>query len=152
MWKPYLYRLGFIVWFAVAAPASAGNFVAHLDQKETVPPALVETNAEGQMIVKERDGELSFKLLVAGIQNAVAAHIHCGDVGVAGPVGVTLFLSFPIDVNGILSQGPILAPDPDNACGWEDNFDVIDAIEAGQAYVNIHTLQNLLGEIRGQLE
>ena len=49
------------------------------------------------------------------------------------------------------TQGEV-APNVDNACGWLDNFDVIDAIEAGVAYVNVHTLQNLAGEIRGQLE
>ena len=147
----FQYGLVVLVGLAFAAPAWSGNFVAHLDQKETVPPAAVATNAQGQTIIKERDGELSYKVLVAGIQNVVAAHIHCGPVGVAGPVGVTLFASFPINVNGILAQGEV-APNIGNACGWLDNFDVIDAIEAGVAYVNVHTLQNLAGEIRGQLE
>ena len=136
-----------------AGHASAGNFVAHLDQKETVPLAAVQTNATGQLVVKEQDdANLSYMLSVAGLQNVVAAHIHCAPVGVAGFVGVTLFLSAPIDANGILAQGPIAAPDLDNGCGWRDNYDVIDAIDTGNAYVNIHTLQNLSGEIRGQLE
>ena len=136
-----------------AGHASAENFVAHLDQKETVPTAAVQTNATAQLVVKEQDdANLSFMLLVAGLQNVAAAHIHCAPVGVAGFVGVTLFLSAPIDANGILAQGPIAGPDPGNLCGWLDNDDVIDAIDAGDAYVNIHTLQNLSGEIRGQLE
>jgi hypothetical protein len=64
---------------------------------------------------------------------------------------VTLFSSAPIDVNGILAQGEV-EPNVGNACGWLDDFDVILAIEAGDAYVNVHTIQNLSGEIRGQLE
>jgi hypothetical protein len=147
----YLYGLVVLVWLAVAAPAWSGNFVAHLDQKETVPPAAVETNAQGQAVIKERDGELSYKILAAGLQNVVAAHIHCAPAGVAGPVGVTLFASAPIDVNGILAQGEV-ETNVGNACGWLDDGDVIDAIEAGGAYVNVHTLQNLAGEIRGQLD
>ena len=136
-----------------SAPAFAGNFVAHLDQNENVPVAAVETHATGQAVIKERgDGELSFRVLVAGLQNAFASHIHCGAVGVEGPVGVTLFLSAPIDVNGVLSEGSIAQPDSGNACDWSDNFDVIDAISAGNAYINVHTLQNPPGEIRGQLE
>ena len=145
------YGLIVLVWLVIAAPAWSGNFVAHLDQKETVPTAAVATNATGQAIIKERAGELSFKILVAGLQNVVAAHIHCGPAGTAGPVGVTLFSSFPIDVNGILAQGEV-EPNVGNACGWLDDADVIDAIDAGDAYVNVHTVQNLAGEIRGQLE
>ena len=153
MSKLSLFALAAMAGLLAAAQASAGNFVAHLDQKETVPSAAVQTNATGQAVIKNRgEGELSFKVLVAGLQNTVAAHIHCGPVGVAGFIGVTLFGSAPIDVNGILAQGPITEPDSGNACGWVDNSDVIDAINAGNAYVNVHTLQNLSGEIRGQLE
>ena len=152
MKKQLQYGLAVVAWLSVAAPASSGNFVAHLDQKETVPAAAVATHAQGQAVIEERDDGLSYKALVAGLQTVVAAHIPCDAAGAAGPVGVTLLLSAPIDVNGILAQGPIAEPDPGNDCGWTSNFDVIDAIEAGGAYVNIHTLQNLSGELRGQLE
>ena len=151
MRKKYQYGLAVAVALTIAAPAWSGNFVAHLDKKETVPPAAVETNASGQAVIKERGGELSYKILVAGLQNVVAAHIHCAPIGVAGPVGVTLYSSAPIDVNGILAQGEV-EPNSGNACGWVDDYDVILAIEAGDAYVNVHTIQNLSGEIRGQLE
>ena len=150
MKKQFQYGLAAVAWLAVAAPAWSGNFVAHLDQKDS--PPTVATNSQGQAVIKERDGELSYKILVAGLQNTVAAHIHCAPVGVAGQVGVTLFLSAPIDVNGILAQGTIDGPDSPNGCGWVDNFDLLDAIAAGNAYVNVHTIQNLGGEIRGQLE
>ncbi len=50
-----------------------------------------------------------------------------------------------------LAQGPILAPDPNNGCGWRDVIDIIDALESGDTYVNVHTLQSLPGEIRGQV-
>ncbi len=95
--------------------------------------------------------DLSYKLNVATITNIVAAHIHCGAAEENGPVGVTLFLGAPVSVNGTLAQGPILAPDPNNGCGWLDLDDVIDALESGDTYVNVHTLQSLGGEIRGQV-
>ena len=134
--------------------ASAENFVGHLDQASTAPPATVRTGAQGQLVMNLRNGsDLSFKLLVANIQNVVAAHIHCGAVGVPGPIGVTLFGSpAPLDVNGILAQGPTSGADEENACGWDDTGDILSAIDAGDAYVNIHTIQNLSGEIRGQIE
>jgi hypothetical protein len=55
-------------------------------------------------------------------------------------------------MSGTLAQGPILAPDTNNACGWLDLADVIDALDSGDTYVNVHTLQNLPGEIRGQVQ
>ena len=51
-----------------------------------------------------------------------------------------------------LAQGPILAPDTNNGCGWLDVADVIDALGSGDTYVNVHTLQSLPGEIRGQVQ
>ena len=136
---------------ALGGPALAGgNFTAHLNGENQVPP--FETLAQGQFIGKVRAGnDLSYKLNVANITNIVAAHIHCGAAEENGPVGVTLFLGAPVSVNGTLAQGPILAPDPNNGCGWLDVVDIIDALESGDTYVNVHTLQSLSGEIRGQV-
>ena len=49
-------------------------------------------------------------------------------------------------------RGAIDAPDSENLCGWLDLDDVIDALANGDTYVNVHTLQSLSGEIRGQLK
>lgn len=134
-----------------AAPPMAKNFVAVLSGSEEVPP--VDTNARGLAKFQlSADGmELRFKLIVANIDDVVAAHIHCGAVGVNGPVGVTLFAGGPDSSNGILAQDVITAPDAGNACGWMTFGDVIDAIMTGDTYVNVHTLANPGGEIRGQV-
>ena len=136
---------------ALGGPALAqGNFTAHLDGAGQVPP--FDTQAQGQFIGKLRGGdELSYKLNVANIMNVVAAHIHCAPEDMNGAVGVTLFLGGPVSVNGTLAQGPILGPDLNNGCGWVDLDDVIDALDSGDTYVNVHTLQSLPGEIRGQV-
>jgi hypothetical protein len=135
---------------ALATNASAGNFVTHLSGAAQVPP--VETQAQGQAVLNERGGELSYKLIVANLENVVAAHIHCAPADQNGPVGVTLFAGVPTTINGILAQGPILAPDAGNACGWAGVEDVIDALGSGNTYVNVHTLEHLPGEIRGQID
>ena len=142
-----------VLSIALVGPAAAGNFVTHLSQEENVPPATFSL-AEGQFILHEsQSGDLSFRLILANIENVLAAHIHCAPVGAAEAVGVTLhpFTGAAIDVNGTLAQGPISEPDSGNGCGWADNFDLIDAILSGNAYVNVHTAQNPPGEIRGQL-
>jgi CHRD domain len=150
---------------AVAPAAVAGdNFVATLSGAQEVPAR--DTQAVGVATFKLReDGTaLEFKLNVANLDNVVAAHIHCGAVGVNGPVGVTLFMGAPAGgvVNGTLAEGTITAPDPGNACGWADLAAVLAAMSSGATYVNVHTNDGVAppntgpgdfpgGEIRGQV-
>ncbi len=140
------------------------NFVAPLSGSEEVPAR--DTNARGNAVFHLRaDGtELSYKLIVANIENVFAAHIHCGAAGVNGPVGVTLFMGSPASgrVDGVIARGTITAPDPGNACGWSDFEEVLSAMRSGDTYVNVHTNDGVAptntgpgdfpgGEIRGQI-
>ncbi|WP_083861940.1 CHRD domain-containing protein [Halogeometricum pallidum] len=127
------------------------NFRAHLSGENEVHP--VETNAQGQanFQLDKAGGELDYKLMVANIDDVVAAHIHCAPVGQNGPVGVTLFSGGPTSDNGILAEGTITAPDDRNGCGWETLADVVEAVRSGNAYVNVHTSAHPAGEIRGQV-
>ena len=66
---------------------------------------------------------------------AIAAHIHRGAPGKAGPVIV-----------------PLCAPCRSGARGQATvGAGVLDALETGRAYVNVHTVRNKAGEVRGQL-
>jgi hypothetical protein len=66
---------------------------------------------------------------------AVAAHIHIGRRGTPGPVAVAL-----------------CAPCRSGARGRATvDASVLSALEAGRAYVNVHTRRNPQGEIRGQI-
>jgi hypothetical protein len=150
---------------AVAPAAVAGdNFVATLSGGQEVPAR--DTQARGVATFKlSADGTaLAFKLNVANIDNVVAAHIHCGAVGVNGPVGVTLFVGAPGGgrVSGTLAEGAITAPDAGNGCGWTDLAAVLAAMASGATYVNVHTNDGVDppntgpgdfpgGEIRGQV-
>lgn len=127
------------------------NFRAHLSGENEVPS--VETNAQGQANF-QLDGagdELSYKLIVANIDDVVAAHIHCAPAGQNGPVGVTLFSGGPTSENGTLAEGVITAPDGGNGCGWTTLDDVVAAMRDGDTYVNVHTQAHPSGEIRGQV-
>jgi CHRD domain len=150
---------------ALAPSALAGdNFVATLSGNQEVPAR--DTQARGVATFKLRqDGAaLRFKVNVANIDNVFAAHIHCGAVGVNGPVGVTLFMGSPAGggVNGTLAAGTITAPDAGNGCGWADLAAVLAAMGSGDTYVNVHTNDGVAppntgpgdfpgGEIRGQI-
>jgi hypothetical protein len=135
------------------APASprANNFTAHLTGAEEVPP--VDTQAQGQAAFKFNPEltQLSFKVEVANLENVRASHIHCAPAGVNGPVGVTLFSGGPVTVNGTLAEATVAAPDPGNSCTWTSLQDVLTAIQTGNAYVNVHTVANPGGAIRGQI-
>ncbi len=136
---------------ALAAGHTPQNYRAHLNGAQEVPA--VDTRAQGQAILSF-DGSLSelhYKLIVANIDDVVASHIHCAPAGANGPVGVTLFSGGPTSDNGVLAQATVDAPNAENGCGWSDLGDVHAAIAAGEAYVNVHTLANPPGEIRGQI-
>jgi hypothetical protein len=150
---------------ALAPSAQAGdNFVATLSGDQEVPPRDTQAVGVATFKLREDGAALAFKVNVANLDNAVAAHIHCGAVGVNGPVGVTLFMGAPAGgrVNGTLAEGTITAPDPGNACGWTELAAVLAAIQSGETYVNVHTNDGVAppntgpgdfpgGEIRGQL-
>jgi CHRD domain len=150
---------------ALAPAAGAGdNFVATLSGDQEVPARDTHAVGVAKFKVREDGTALAFKVNVANIHNVVAAHIHCGAVGVNGPVGVTLFAGAPATgrTDGTLAEGTITAPDPGNACGWADLAAVLAAIASGNTYVNVHTNDGVApantgpgdfpgGEIRGQI-
>jgi hypothetical protein len=130
----------------------------------------VLTNGGGTVI------GLDISLEINGLTGITAAHIHAGpDGGFLGdirPIAVTLFdadgtpgVGGPTAVDSPLVVGPLTRfpdGDPRNTETVEDVDDpvggplpdlqaVVDAIVAGRAYVQVHTLANLPGEIRGQL-
>jgi hypothetical protein len=131
--------------------AQPRNFRAPLSGAEENPP--VDTTAQGlaKFQLDATGSSLSYKLIVANIEDVFAAHIHCGAVGMNGPVGVTLFGGSTVTVNGILAQGDIMAPNEGNACGWTTLADVVAALESGDTYVNVHSTAVPSGEIRGQV-
>jgi hypothetical protein len=135
------------------------NYTASLKGRNEVPA--VDTNAQGQAIFHlSKDGaELSYKLIVANIDNVTQAHIHCGAPGVNGPVVAFLFgfVAEGVTTNGVLAEGTITAviPRPDSpACpgGVADFDDLLEKLNSGGAYVNVHTLEWPGGEIRGPVE
>ena len=113
-----------------------------LNAAKEVPPPKGEVSGAGgtfsATVTKSDTGasvswQLSFNSLTG---NAIAAHIHTGAVGSPGPVVLALCgpCTSPASGTGALTQA------------------ALDAIQAGTAYVNIHTPTNPAGEIRGQLE
>ncbi|MGH2378429.1 MAG: CHRD domain-containing protein [Candidatus Limnocylindria bacterium] len=139
-----------IATLAMTSVASAAHlkFEAALSGAEEVPP--VATDGTGTAKLGVHANRVIFRLRWEGLTSpAMAAHIHCGETGENGPVGVTLFAG-AMGTKGHVN-GRFTAPDPANACGWADLSDVIEAMSSGATYVNVHTQQFPGGEIRGQV-
>jgi Cu/Zn superoxide dismutase len=81
-------------------------------------------------------GEITWRLTFKQLSGrAVAAHIHRGARGRTGPVVVSLCAPCRSGARGTATLSPA----------------VLAALEAGTAYVNVHTVRNPAGEIRGQI-
>ncbi len=146
----------------VALPAGAANdsnFGTHLTGSEEAPVP-VDTNAQGQAIFKlSKDGtSIQYKLIVANIDDVLMAHIHMAPAGENGDIVVWLYPDGPPPVliegrsNGILAQGTFTAEDFVGPLQGATMADLVDAMKAGNTYVNVHTVEFGGGEIRGQIK
>jgi hypothetical protein len=126
---------------------------AHLTGGAEVPPA--ETDATGQAIFRlNKDGtSLHYRLIVANIENVTQAHIHMAPAGVNGPVVAFLFGPVAgVSDSGVIAEGDITAADLTGPLAGEPLSALVESIQAGNAYVNVHTVAIPSGEIRGQIQ
>ncbi len=129
------------------------TFTASLAGEDEVPE--VDTNASGDAEVTFEDGddEAQYFVDVQEIVDVTAAHIHMGEEGENGDIVVTLYDdSASGEIDGELASGEIVASDLEGPLAGQEIEDLIELIEDGEAYVNVHTEDNPDGEIRGQLE
>lgn len=151
--------LVFVVAATVAAQGRGpvDNFRAHLSGGNEVPA--VDTLSQGQAIFQvSADGSsLSYRLIVANLENTLQAHIHVGPPGENGPVVAFLYPSappaqlIPDRFSGVLATGEVTAADLRGPLAGMSLDDLLAEIAAGNTYVNVHTVANPGGEIRGQI-
>jgi hypothetical protein len=113
----------------------SGAMKVDLTGAEEVPPANTQAKGSGSFRVAE-DGSISGSVTTQGI-NGTMAHIHQAAKGQNGPVIV------PLTKNGdtySVPEGRKLTPAQ------------MDALKAGNLYVNVHSNQYKGGEIRAQLQ
>lgn len=136
---------------SVAAPGR--TFVAPLKGDQEVPP--VATNAAGVAHFKlSKDGtSLSYRLIVANIDDVTQAHIHMAPAGVNGPVVAFLFgfVAGGVTTNGVLAEGTITSADLIGPLAGQPLSTLVEAMNAGNTYANVHTVANPGGELRGQI-
>ncbi|WP_231184346.1 CHRD domain-containing protein [Haladaptatus sp. DYF46] len=122
-------------------------------------PKRVKTNANGVAMFTRAGENVRFVLLVSKLENVTEAHIHRGAEGESGPPVVWLYPSttategrqFSGQFDGVLASGTFGANDLVGPLQGQSLSELASAIQAGEAYVNVHTKQYPEGEIRGQL-
>lgn len=153
--------LGALVLSFSLVSAAVLNYRAHLSGRYEIP-FVVDTKAQGQALFQMKDDGtgMSYKVNVANLENITMAHIHrmpASGTG-NGPIIAWLYPSAPPAVlipgttNGTLAEGVLTDGNvilDYNGDGVKNLDDVADAIEAGDTYVNVHTVANPGGEIHG---
>ncbi len=132
--------------------------------QEVSPPAPVngvETDTTARLVINFNRvlSEASFRLDVNDGQLINQAHLHCARAGENGPVVAFLFGLVPegVDVDGELSRGILSNADITGAdcipmIGQPVNniASLAAAIKEGLIYLNVHSLSNPPGLVRGQ--
>lgn len=132
-----------VAGLAAASKSQTYKISAPLSVRQEVPKQVVKApNAKGSftgtVVEKGKKATLRFTLAYSHLSGpATAAHIHLGKRGVAGNVLV-----------------PLCSGNCHSGMKGTATFksDVVDEIERGQTYVNVHTAKNPNGEIRGQVK
>ena len=120
-------------------------FQATLSAANEVPARGSSANGAAGFTI---DGDtVLFSIEANQIENVTMSHIHSGAAGVNGPVRVFLFKGPTTGtVNGRLVEGSFTAKDVTGVSFQE----LLAEMQAGTAYVNVHTTQFPGGEMRGQ--
>lgn len=147
---------GFAALTAGTSPSASAQkqgqfFDAKLTGKDEVPAKDTKATGIAEFTITGANS-MSYKISVTNMEKVMAAHIHKGKVGENGPVIVTLFKtgSPAATTNGTLSQGTITSAKLEGPLAGKALSDLINLLNNGEAYVNVHTQANPNGEIRGQ--
>ncbi len=146
------------------------EFGTLLSGDQEVPPRATPARGVSHFELSNDGSSLRYKIIVAFIYNVFQAHIHEGAAGTNGPVVVWLFPSTtpgagPPGVGrtrDVLATGTITAADLVGPMAGQPLSVLVDAMRAGNTYVNVHTSDGVNppnsgsgnfpgGEIRGQI-
>jgi len=123
-------------------PPDPEEFVAFLSGANEPTPVATAAQGFAHFTLVGSD-TLIYRITLSNIDSARLAHIHAGPAGVNGGVMVNLYVP-PLPATGLAFSGTLI----------EDTVVVVDSVltrmRNGTAYVNVHTVANPGGAIRGQ--
>jgi len=123
---------------AAAAQAQTLSSSVGLDGAQETPPVVTAGSGSATVTLDVSTGSVSVSGSYASLgSNQTLAHIHSGAFGVAG--GIVVTLSGTGGMSGSFSGGGVLS------AGQQTTY------RNGSMYLNIHTMLNGGGELRGQI-
>jgi hypothetical protein len=138
-------------------PDISMTFSAQLTGAAEVPAVTTNGSGSATFELNRAEDELRYTLTGANLTSISQAHIHIGPVDGNGPVVAFLFgpnADLTLTTSQVIQTGTITATDVSARpmIGFDGTFAaLIDALEAGEAYANVHTAAHGGGEVRGQI-
>lgn len=138
----------------LGANAAIVTYSFNLDGSQEVPVNGSPAAGSALIIIDDVADTITFGVLALNLDGSpVAAHIHVGPAGVAGPV--VFDIAANVDAVGPVAIGPIVFPDSVEFAGVDKplalGLGALINAAPWEYYVNLHTDLFPGGEIRGQL-
>ena len=150
---------------ATTAVAGGGKEIREELSGYQEDPMVISTEGEGKFKAKVRGDEIRYELSYEDLEGTITqAHIHfggrhqsggitvwlCGVAPTSGPAGTPVCPPSPGEVEGVITAEDVVGP---AGQGIEPGAfeELLDAIEAGVTYANVHSSKWTGGEIRAQL-
>lgn len=132
------------------------QFAASLSGGQEVPPVATIGTGFSRLGSDQQASVLQVQVTASNLRDLIQAHIHLGRPGENGPVVLWLYglpARRPVD----LGQGALFvnqaftAADLTGPLAGMPLSALVQQMLAGNTYVNVHTVANPEGEIRGQI-
>ncbi len=150
----------------LSARAESKVFKAHLTGEQAVPARVTQANGQAHFAVSTDESQVEFRVTVTNIENVVSASVYLGAPGTNGTIVAALY--GPVapaggKKTGVLATGTITASNLVGPLAGRPMSELIAAMKAGNAYVNVITDDGQgspderpgdfsTGEIRGQIQ
>lgn len=162
-------KLAILSSLVVALPlyaAQGPTFRAALTGYQEVPSVSSKADAEFEARLSADGTSVDYTLAYEGLQaDVLMAHVHfaqksvngpiivwlCGTTANPGPAGTATCPGRSGIVRGTFTAANVLASPSTQQLAAGELSELIDAMRAGSAYVNIHSTVSPGGEIRGQI-
>ena len=138
---------------------------AHLSGYQEVPTLSTPGEGRFKARIDRKNQEIHYELSYEELESAVQqAHIHFSARGLNGPVVVFLCTNLgngpagtqpcpaaPATIKGTIRPADVLAGAAAQGLAAGEFDELVEAIQAGATYANVHTVDRPGGEVRGQL-
>jgi hypothetical protein len=151
---------------AVVQPQGIKELKAKLIGYQEAPAISTAANGEFRGRISNDETEISYELSYSDLEGAVTqSHIHFGQRDVSGSIVVFLCTNLgngpagtqpcpppPATITGTLRASDMVNTAAGQGIAAGEFQELVNAIRAGKAYVNVHSEKFPTGEIRGQLD